>query len=699
MAGPAYYSNPYPQQQSASVAEAPRPSTAPRPLNPLTTTTQDLKSAKTNTQFALREYLSLQRKRSRLDGATSLELEDQIKTQGRILLQDLKFLRKEVAVLVKDGENHRWRNWLIGGAVATFIPAVKRIFRRPSEKSDDQVQASNRTEYAFWRSKALVARIKDSLLGRNSFASIAFFVFAVLYVFTNEVSLQVAKTVSKRLKRLSAKIERGDAEVVEQDAKLLEGWRWRVLMWAKRNTFGEPVNSAIHWVLAEAPSYYHSLTRAHSFPLTKPRQRPVITMSSKKRRHSDAESRHETEKSLQTATRHAGRGSANTRPQQPGTHADAYYRNLYSTEPDFSNLGRQDPAFAAMLKRGNLDFNDPAAVMQLTKTLLKIDFGLEIGLPEDRLCPPVPNRHNYILWLKGLLDSTTYDHPDRKSVGLDIGTGASCIYPLLGCTQRLWSFFATDIDQESLAYARKNVQSNNLQSRISVVARTAQDPIISLDSLGVDELSFVMCNPPFYTSEEDLLDSAQKKSRPPLTACTGAPVEMVSDGGEVGFVGRMLEESLVLRDRVQWYTSMFGKQSSLEEFVNVLREKAIDNYAVTEFVQGNKTRRWAVAWSFGPMRPSEEVARGLKAATWKKILPMAVESEVVSFPLDDGAGKLGDKIQGLMSSLELTSWEWDHEKLAGIGRARENVWSRAWRRKKMREERDGKPEVAVTDSE
>ncbi|GKT85867.1 hypothetical protein Ct61P_03717 [Colletotrichum tofieldiae] len=201
MAGPAAY--PTPHSQQASVVEAPRPAAA---LNPLATTTQDLKSVKTSTQFALREYLSLQRKRSRLDGATSLELENQIRTQGRILLGDLKFLRKEVGALIKDGENHRWRNWLIGGAV---------------------------TEYAFWRSKALVARIKDSLLGRNSFASIAFFVFAVLYVFTNEVSLQVAKTVSKRLKRLSAKIERGDSEVVEQDMKLLEGWRWRVLMWGQ----------------------------------------------------------------------------------------------------------------------------------------------------------------------------------------------------------------------------------------------------------------------------------------------------------------------------------------------------------------------------------------------------------------------------------------------------------------------------------
>lgn len=55
----------------------------------------------------------------------------------------------------------------------------------------------------------------------------------------------------------------------------------------------------------------------------------------------------------------------------------------------------------------------------------------------------VTNRHNYILWLKDLLDTTSYDEPGRKAVGLDIGTGASCIYPLLGCAQREWSFIAT----------------------------------------------------------------------------------------------------------------------------------------------------------------------------------------------------------------------------------------------------------------
>ena len=61
---------------------------------------------------------------------------------------------------------------------------------------------------------------------------------------------------------------------------------------------------------------------------------------------------------------------------------------------------------------------------------------------DSELTCQVENRHNYILWLKDLLDTTSYEERSHRR-GLDIGTGASCIYPLLGCTQRPWSFIAT----------------------------------------------------------------------------------------------------------------------------------------------------------------------------------------------------------------------------------------------------------------
>ncbi|KAL2152914.1 hypothetical protein VTH82DRAFT_4069 [Thermothelomyces myriococcoides] len=227
--------------------------------------------------------------------------------------------------------------------------------------------------------------------------------------------------------------------------------------------------------------------------------------------------------------------------------------------------------------------------MQLTKTLLHLDFGLKLDLPDDRLCPPVPNRHNYILWLKELMDSTSYEQPGRSLCGLDIGTGASCIYPLLGVTQRPWRFVATDIDAKNLSFAERNIRLNGLQDHIRLLSRKPDDPLVPLDDLGIaSAIDFVMMNPPFYASEEDMLSSAKKKARPPMSACSGAPVEMVCDGGEVAHVGRLLRESLTLRDRIQWYTSMLGKLTSLEVLVEQLRHHGIDNYAVTEFVQGSQ---------------------------------------------------------------------------------------------------------------
>lgn len=92
------------------------------------------------------------------------------------------------------------------------------------------MESSNDTEYAFKRSKSLISRILRSAHGLEKLASFTFFIFAVVYVFQNEVSLRVAKTVSRRLKQLSVKMERGEEGITEKDVKLLRGWRWRVLV-------------------------------------------------------------------------------------------------------------------------------------------------------------------------------------------------------------------------------------------------------------------------------------------------------------------------------------------------------------------------------------------------------------------------------------------------------------------------------------
>jgi len=76
-----------------------------------------------------------------------------------------------------------------------------------------------------------------------------------------------------------------------------------------------------------------------------------------------------------------------------------------------------------------------------------------LDIPVDHLIPTVTLRANYIHWLQDLLNL----NPDTKVHGLDIGCGASCIYPLLGAAinNKNWTFLGTDIDKESLKYAKK----------------------------------------------------------------------------------------------------------------------------------------------------------------------------------------------------------------------------------------------------
>ncbi|MCJ1309514.1 hypothetical protein MMC25_003174 [Agyrium rufum] len=365
----------------------------------------------------------------------------------------------------------------------------------------------------------------------------------------------------------------------------------------------------------------------------------------------------------------------------------AHPRSIYKDDVDFSALALQDKDFNAFVKpNGQLDFSNPEAVKQLTKSLLKRDFNLRIELPDDRLCPPVPNRLNYILWLQDLLDTTSdsytdqYD-PSREVIGLDIGTGASCIYPLLGCRQRpKWRFAASDIDKKNLEYARNNIIANNLKSDIRPLLTLSDEPLIPLSKLGIEELDFTMCNPPFYNSEASLLSSAAAKSRPPHSACTGAAVEMVTLGGEVAFVTRMIEESCILREQVQWYTSMLGKLGSISALIETLKGKRCGNWAVTEFVQGERTRRWGLAWSWRDMRPPVHIARHLPSLP-KHLLPFPAE-----FTIDLASKSIDAVAMGLNEILSDLDLHWRYRKpiSTGIGFAKENVWSRSARRAKAK---------------
>ncbi|KAJ1455541.1 hypothetical protein M885DRAFT_565107 [Pelagophyceae sp. CCMP2097] len=134
----------------------------------------------------------------------------------------------------------------------------------------------------------------------------------------------------------------------------------------------------------------------------------------------------------------------------------------YGVETDWRALAAYDQN-VKLAADGCVDWNQSGARLTVAKALLSRDFGLpQWDMPPERLCPCVPNRVAYIAWIADLLDDDdeggTADGADsvcaggaaRSVRGIDIGTGASCIYALLGARARGWRFVATDSDADAV---------------------------------------------------------------------------------------------------------------------------------------------------------------------------------------------------------------------------------------------------------
>jgi 23S rRNA (adenine1618-N6)-methyltransferase len=212
-------------------------------------------------------------------------------------------------------------------------------------------------------------------------------------------------------------------------------------------------------------------------------------------------------------------------------------------------------------------------------------------------------------WIQDLVDSTTADitsDPDasRQVIGIDIGVGSSCIYPLLGCASRpTWHFYGTEVDDTNYIHAVYNVTNNDLDSRIHLTKTLPEGPLLPLHQMAIKKADFTMCNPPFFGSRAEMKASLDKNIKP-SAVCTGADVEMIVEGGEVKYVLKMVEESKVLGERVQWYTSQLGKLSTVPIIIEKLKELQCVNWAMGVLNPNEVTRRWVIGWSWGDMRPA-----------------------------------------------------------------------------------------------
>ena len=179
-------------------------------------------------------------------------------------------------------------------------------------------------------------------------------------------------------------------------------------------------------------------------------------------------------------------------------------RNPYRTPPDFRELAVKYPdfrKFATQDLKGKItiDFKNPAAVRALTLSLLHKDFSLNVSIPDDHLVPTLTLRLNYLLWVQDLL--SLLPATNTRPTGLDIGTGSSCIYPLLAVKHLGWDMLATESEPANCDSAVRNVENNELTQRIKVRKVEKGDRIFDSALADGETVEFSMCNPPFFSEE------------------------------------------------------------------------------------------------------------------------------------------------------------------------------------------------------
>lgn len=257
-----------------------------------------------------------------------------------------------------------------------------------------------------------------------------------------------------------------------------------------------------------------------------------------------------------------------------------------------------------------IDFSNPAAVKALNKALLISNYNVDNwDIPENFLCPPIPGRADYIHFLADLLATTNNGviPTGETVVGLDVGIGANCIYPILGNSIFGWSFVGTDIDEKAIQNCKKIIEQNpKLIEAISLQLQVNPRFIFKNIIEPEDKFTFTICNPPFHSSPEEAMKSTARKvnnltpnapkTTKPILNFGGQNAELWCEGGELGFIKQMIYESAKYPMQCLWFTTLVSKQSNLSTIYKTLNNVAAIHKTI-DMSQGQKNSR-IVAWTF-----------------------------------------------------------------------------------------------------
>ncbi|MES2761611.1 MAG: 23S rRNA (adenine(1618)-N(6))-methyltransferase RlmF [Bacteroidota bacterium] len=255
-----------------------------------------------------------------------------------------------------------------------------------------------------------------------------------------------------------------------------------------------------------------------------------------------------------------------------------------------------------------IDFTNAEAVKTLNRALLKQFYHIDHwDIPQNYLCPPIPGRADHIHNLADVLSlSNGGIVPKGKSVtALDIGTGANCIYPLLGYQEYGWSFIVSDCDSLAIKVAKQIIESNALSK--SIECRFQPNPSFIFKGIikPNEFIDITMCNPPFHASAAEAQSGSHKKwknlgykkTEKPVLNFGGQTNELWCKGGEVGFISKMIEESVDFKEQCLWFTSLVSKSENLPVIYAALKRVGTVTVKTISMSQGNKISR-IVCWTF-----------------------------------------------------------------------------------------------------
>lgn len=291
-------------------------------------------------------------------------------------------------------------------------------------------------------------------------------------------------------------------------------------------------------------------------------------------------------------------------------------RNLHRNRYDFENLiannsGLKPYVFINEFEIKSIDFSNPDAVKELNKTLLQTHYDVQNwNIPKDYLCPPIPGRADYIHYIADLLATSNKGViPEGENImGLDIGVGSNCIYPIIGNACYNWSFVGTDIDSKAIDNCSKIIEANpKLIDVISLQQQTEARFIFKNIITPEDRFTFSICNPPFHNSAEEAQKSSSrkvnnlnpkaKKIEKPILNFGGQNAELWCEGGELGFIKQMIYESAKYPMQCLWFTTLVSKSDNIKSIYKTLAKVEAATIKTVDMSQGQKTSRF-IAWTF-----------------------------------------------------------------------------------------------------